>query len=186
MSVILLHLITLAMLFIATMEKVVNRVWLLLFIWISVSSWTVDCASFFLSSPGGSGAVWITQTCGTTAGLTTSQEHGCVRPPKKLVKQTKTNQKNNFHKTQVTPEFEDVFFFFQSGFRRCRSWWSSPWFSPRSPFWCSWASCSPCPREDSSTSLDCVKSSQVSEECNNVLLNPLQRDCLKISCCCFQ
>lgn len=58
---------------------------------------------------------------------------------------------------------------FQSGFRQCRSWWSSPWSSPPSPFWCSWVSCSPCPRVGFSTSLDCVKSLQVMVKCKNVL-----------------
>lgn len=58
--------------------------------------------------------------------------------------------------------------FSQSGSRQCRSWWSSLWSSPRSPFWCSWVNCSPCPRVDFSTSPGCVKSSHVTVECNNV------------------
>lgn len=60
--------------------------------------------------------------------------------------------------------------FSQSGFRQCRSWWSSPWSSPLSRFWCSWVSCSPCPRVGFSTSLDCVKSLQVTMKCDNMLL----------------
>lgn len=59
-------------------------------------------------------------------------------------------------------------FLSQSGIRQCRSWWFSRWSSPRSPSWCSWVNCLPCLRVDSSTSLGCVKSFQVTLEWNNV------------------
>lgn len=59
-----------------------------------------------LSSPGGNGADWRTQTCGTTAASTTSQEFGCARPPKKLVK------KEGLHKMPlVAPEIRGGFLF---------------------------------------------------------------------------
>lgn len=87
MFVILLHLITLAILFIATMEKVAIG-----FLTPNAYAERHVCCSVSLClvsllSPGGSGAVWRTQTCGTTAGSTTSQEAGCVRPPRKQVQE---------------------------------------------------------------------------------------------------
>lgn len=104
--VILLHLLTLAMLFIATMEKVVrggiDRPGP------SGAACQLSCALCLisLSSPGGSGADWRTQTCGTTAASTTSQEFGCARPPKKLVKE------EELHKMQlVAPEIRGGFLF---------------------------------------------------------------------------
>lgn len=94
MLVTLLHLITLAMLFIATMEKVIITYrtrglctcTLLLFHKARDIQLRLSCA-ISVWSLGGCGMAWRTQTCGTTVGLTTSQEPGCVRPPKKLVKQ---------------------------------------------------------------------------------------------------
>lgn len=84
MFVTLLHLITLAMLFIATMEKVVLGQNLCLIPKCPNIQLYVSCP-ISLWSPGGSGTAWRTQTYGTTVGLTTSQEPGCVHPPKKLV-----------------------------------------------------------------------------------------------------
>lgn len=67
-----------------------------------------------------------------------------------------------------------MFFLSQSGFRQCRCWWFSQWSSLQSPSWCSWVNCSPCLRVDSSTSLGCVKSLQVTVEWNNVPLTFLE------------
>lgn len=49
----------------------------------------------------------------------------------------------------------------KTGCSRSRPSWSSQWSSPPSPSWCSWVSWSPCPREDSSTSLASARPLQV-------------------------
>lgn len=161
------------MLFIATMEKVVLAHSVCLFHKCANIQLCVSCL-ISLWSPGGSGMAWRTQTYGTTVGLTTSQEPGCVHRPKKLVWGRFLFAR--FHESGLTWtgeiwELRPVLYlgmFSQSGFRQCRSWWSSLWSSPLSPFWCFWVNCSPCPRVDFSTSLGCAKSSQVTVGCKNV------------------
>lgn len=170
MFVTLLHLITLAMLFIATMEKVRNHIWGT--VW-SCESQCVNvllCVTRLISrwSPGGSGRAWRTRTCGTTVGLTTSRERGCAHPPKNPVRFHGLIFILNRSKSEAKTTSIHVRMLPQSGSRQCRSWWSCRWSSPPSPSWCSWVNCLPCPREDSSTSLACVKCLQVTPECRNV------------------
>lgn len=86
-SVTMLHLITLAMLFIATMEKVIFTFMTNFMNIISKEehfSQYVLCSISF-KSPGGCGIPQKPQTFGTTVGLTTQQELGCVKPPEKQV-----------------------------------------------------------------------------------------------------
>lgn len=178
--VILLHLITLAMLFIATMEKVLIGVWHVMSVHISVSAVHCIMSHFSFQSWwewGGleNSDLWYNCRFDNFTGIwlcASSKENG------------KENKNIKYSFAPGDTWNQGRIYFFQSGFSRCRCWWSSLWSSPRSPFWCSWASCSPCPREDFSTSPDCVKSLQVSAECNNVLLTTVQRGHLKISCSC--
>lgn len=88
MFVTLLHLITLAMLFIATMEKVGTQIRGTVWFCVSQRVSVLLCVTRLISrwSPGGSGRAWRTRTCGTTVGLTTSRERGCAHPPKKPVR----------------------------------------------------------------------------------------------------
>lgn len=97
--VILLHLITLAMLFIATMEKVAIGFLMPGAYAEKCVCCTVSLCLISLLSPGGSGAVWRTQTCGTTAGSTTSQEAGCVHPPRKQVQEQDCSIKTQLRNT---------------------------------------------------------------------------------------
>lgn len=185
MFVTLLHLITLAMLFIATMEKVVVifRTWCL---------FAFNCITEFISATYP--AVCIVSNLSSKSwwqwdGMENSDLWYNCRFDNStgtwLCASSKETGKQQFyfvyHKSwlymnsfllKVKSEKWDCFLF-QSGFRQCRSWWSSQWSSPRSPSWCSWVNCSPCPRVDSSTSLVCVKYSQVTVEWNNVPLTCL-------------
>lgn len=85
MFVTLLHLITLAMLFIATMEKVVVKSGTQCSLVIIAKYHVFESCLISLWSPGGCGMGWRTLTYGTTVGSTTSQEHGCAHPQKNLV-----------------------------------------------------------------------------------------------------
>lgn len=175
MFVTLLHLITLAMLFIATMEKVVIifGTWCLFVSW--VCKYPAVCVMSDLSLKSWwewdgmeNSDLWYNcrfDNFTETWLCASSKETG--KAPFHFVHL----HKSGFTWTGEIWELTLVMYvgmFSQSGSRQCRSWWSSLWSSPRSPFWCSWVNCSPCPRVDFSTSPGCVKSSQVTVECNNV------------------
>lgn len=87
MFVTLLHLITLAILIIATMEKVTvnfGKWWVFIFRMCEIADSVCNVWSLFLSL-GGCGKGWKPQTYGTAAGMTTPQKAGCVHPTLKLV-----------------------------------------------------------------------------------------------------
>ena len=173
MFVTLLHLITLAMLFIATMEKVVHtfRTWCLifddlfaltvLFFECNISScvYHLSLKSWWVWDGRENSDLWYNCRFDNFTGTW-------------LCASSKETGKQQFHFWHVSPPkcktWDLNVFFSQTGWRQCRSSWFSQWSSLRSPSWCSWVNCSPCLRADSSTSPGCVKSLQVTVGWNNV------------------
>lgn len=186
----LLHLFTLALLYIATMDKVKNDegfysqfrisylsctnkpifyniTFLLMMREASQSLVTVLCVSSAWLSPGGCGAALRSQTSGTTAGWTMKPRSGFVRHLTRQVKSTVLHYISCLFRTWILGFLSDwkqsqvLNFFPQSGFKLSKSWWSCLLSFAPSHFSFSWLSSLSCQKEDSSILQESVRHSQV-------------------------